>query len=325
MRALQVTTHNSPPTFRDIPKPRPKAGEVLIKIHACGLNFADFLMINGTYQDCPKLPFTLGMEVAGEVVELGDELDGDDLGMPDIGQRVAVFTGSGGLAEYGCFPAHRCVILPDTMTYPEAAGFQIAYSTSHVALHHRAALQPGESLLVLGAAGGVGLTAVELGKLAGARVIAAARGTDKLAIAQKAGADYLINTQSDDLRDHVKSLGGADVVYDPVGGPLFTAALRACTPEARLLSIGFASGEVPQIAANHLLVKNISVIGLYWGGYLKFRPDIITDSLAYLVALYTDGKLSPHISKIVPFDQTLTALETLKSRRSTGKLVVAVP
>lgn len=317
MRAFQVTEYDTTPQVRDVAQPEPASGEVLLKIETCGLNFGDLLMVKGSYQERPDLPFTLGMEVAGTVVTHGDGVDS-----PAIGTRVAVFGGHGGLAEYGTFPAALCVPLPEHMGFETAAAFQVAYSTSHVALDYRAKLQPGDTLLVLGAAGGVGLTAVELGKLMGATVIAAARGADKLDICTKAGADHLIDTDKDDLREVVKSHGGADVVYDPVGGDLFTAALRACNPEARVLTIGFASGKVPQIAANHLLVKNINVIGFYWGGYLKFKPEVLTNSLAQLARWFEEGKLHPHISHTLPLEQAAEGLELLRSRRSTGKVVI---
>ncbi|SFR43126.1 NADPH:quinone oxidoreductase family protein [Litoreibacter janthinus] len=319
MRAVQVTEYNHPPVVQNVPQPTPAAGEVLVKIEACGLNFGDLLMVKGTYQERPALPFTLGMEVAGTIAA-----HGEGVSSPPIGARIAIFGGSGGLAEFGTFTAALCVPLPDNMDFPDAAAFQVAYSTSHVALDYRAQLKPGDTLLVLGAAGGVGLTAVELGKLMGATVIAAARGSDKLAICKQAGADHLIDTDTDDLREVVKSLGGADVVYDPVGGDLFTAALRACKPEARVLTIGFASGTVPQIAANHLLVKNINVIGFYWGGYLRFKPEVLTDSLKQLSIWYAEGKLHPHISHTLPLAQAAEGLELLRSRKSTGKVVITL-
>jgi NADPH2:quinone reductase len=168
----------------------------------------------------------------------------------------------------------------------------------------------------------VGLTAVEIGKLMGARVIACARGADKLAVARDAGADHLIDAARDDIRDTCRALGGVDVVYDPVGGEQFKAAMRACRPEARILSIGFASGEVPQIPANHLLVKNLSVMGLYWGGYLTFRPEVVTDSLRQLLIWYEAGQLRPHVSHVLPLDRAGEALELLRTRKSTGKVVV---
>jgi len=319
MRAFHIARTGATPAICAIAPPAPKQGELRLRIEACGLNFADLLMIKGEYQDTPPAPFTLGMEVAGVVDALGPDTSG-----PAPGTRVAVFGGQGGLAEYGCFPADRAVTLPDDMPFTDAAAFLIAYGTSHVALDHKARMQPGETLLVLGAAGGVGLTAVEIGKQMGARVIACARGADKLEVARAAGADHLIDATTDDIRETCKALGGVDVVYDPVGGDQFRSAFRACNPEARILSIGFASGEVPQIPANHLLVKNLSVIGLYWGGYLKFRPKVVTDSLATLFKWYAAGCIKPHISHVLPLERADEALELLRSRKSTGKVVVTL-
>lgn len=320
MRAFQIQAFDRAPQIAELPLPEPGPGQIRLRIHACGLNFADLLMMTGTYQDTPALPFTLGMEVAGTVDAIGPDTDA-----PAPGTRVAVFGGQGGLAEYGCFDAARAVVLPDTMDDVTAAAFQIAYGTSHVALEHRARLQPSETLLVLGAAGGVGLTAVELGKMMGARVIACARGADKLEIARAAGADHLIDAEAGDIRAACRALGGVDVVYDPVGGDQFKAAFRACRPEARILSIGFASGEVPQIPANHLLVKNISVLGFYWGGYLAFRPELVTNSLAKILDWHRDGRITPHVSHSFPLDRAADALALLRARKSTGKVVVTVP
>ncbi|MBC7133965.1 MAG: NADPH:quinone oxidoreductase family protein [Roseovarius sp.] len=319
MRAYRIARQGEAPALAEIARPVPGPGEIGLRIAACGLNFADLLMIEGRYQDTPAAPFTLGMEVAGTVETLGPGVEG-----LRPGDRVAVFGGQGGLAEFGVFPAARAVRLPDSMSLVEAAAFQVAYGTSHVALAHRARLQPGETLLVLGAAGGVGLSAVEIGKLMGARVIACARGADKLAVARRAGADHLIDAATDDIREACRARGGVDVVYDPVGGDQFRAAMRACRPEARLLAIGFASGEVPQIPANHLLVKNLSVMGLYWGGYLSFRPEIVTDSLRRLLAWHTEGKLRPHVSHVLPLARTAEALALLRGRKSTGKVVVTM-
>ena len=319
MRALRIDRFGEAPALKTIDLPDPGAGEISLKIAACGLNFADLLMIDGAYQDTPDPPFTLGMEVAGVV-----EAVGQGVTTPVPGTRVAVFGGQGGLAERGVFAANRAVRLPDDMSFEDAAAFQIAYGTSHVALAHRAALKAGETLLVLGAAGGVGLTAVEIGKLMGARVIACARGEKKLEAARFAGADHLIDAASDDIRETVRGLGGADVVYDPVGGDQFTAAFRSCNPEARLLTIGFASGDVPKIPANHLLVKNLTVMGLYWGGYLKFRPDVVTESLSTLFNWYHEGKLVPHISHELPLNQATEGLALLRARAATGKIVVTM-
>lgn len=317
MRAFQVQSFDNAPALAFIPAPAPENGEVLLDIAACGLNFADMLMAQGKYQDTPTPPFTLGMEVCGTVIA-----HGPDVTTPAIGTRVAVFGGQGGMAEQGVFPAALCRPVPDDMPAETAAGFMVAYGTSHLALARRAQLQPGETLLVLGAAGGVGLTAVEIGKAMGANVIAVARGADKLAIAKDAGADHLIDSDTADIRAEVKALGGADVVYDPVGGGAFKAALGACNREARVIVIGFASGDVPQIPANIILVKNITVIGFYWGGYLKFNAKALTDSLAELMQWYADGRLKPHISHVIALDNASEALELMRTRKSTGKVVV---
>lgn len=317
MRAYQVRSFSTPPALADVSVPPPNAGEVLLDIAACGLNFADLLMAQGVYQDTPAPPFTLGMEVCGTVIAQGAGVTS-----PAMGARVAVFGGQGGMAEKGVFPAALCRPVPVGMSAEVAAGFMVAYGTSHMALTRRAQLQTGETLLVLGAAGGVGLTAVEIGKALGARVIAVARGADKLAVARAAGADHLIDSDAQDIKTAVKALGGADVVYDPVGGDAFKAALGACKPEARVIVIGFASGEVPQVAANILLVKNITVMGFYWGGYLKFQPDAMSDSLAELLDWLAEGRLKPHISHVLPLDRADEALELMRSRASTGKVVI---
>ncbi|WP_372605550.1 NADPH:quinone oxidoreductase family protein [Actibacterium sp.] len=317
MRAFQISQAGGKASIAQCATPQPTDELVQVQIAACGLNFADLLMIEGKYQDTPAYPFTLGMEVSGTVTALGPDAPADLLG-----KRVAIFAGAGGLADVGLFPAARCMVLPDSMSFEDAAAFQVAYGTSHVALEHRAKLKAGETLVVLGASGGVGLTAVEIGKLMGATVIAVARGADKLAVAQQAGADHLIDAETDDIRARIKDLGGADVVYDAVGGDQFKASFRACNPEARIVIIGFASGEVPQIPANHLLVKNITVQGLYWGGYLTFDPKVLTDSMATLFDWYAQGRLKPHISKTFSLDQADQAIDFLRSRKSTGKVVV---
>lgn len=317
MRAFIVSNFDAPPSLKETDVPTPLAHEIRVKIEACGLNFADLLMAQGKYQETPDVPFTLGMEVAGTVDCVGSAVKG-----MAVGDRIAVFGGQGGLAEFGIFDPRRAVHIPTEMSFTDAAAFQIAYGTSHVALDYRARMQAGETLLVLGAAGGVGLTAVEIGKLMGAKVIACARGADKLAVAKNAGADHLIDATNADIRAEVRALGGADVVYDPVGGDQFKAAFRACKPEARLLPIGFASGDIPQIPANHLLVKNLSVLGMYWGGYLAFKPEVVANSLKTLFAWYSQGKLHPHVSNIVPLEDAADGLALLRQRASTGKVVI---
>ncbi|WP_375230275.1 NADPH:quinone oxidoreductase family protein [Roseobacter sp. S98] len=319
MRAMQVTELGQPLSMQDIPVPDAAAGQVVVRVHTCGLNFGDLLIIKGTYQERPQVPFTLGMELCGTVTEVGEGVT--DL---QVGQRVAAYCGFDALADYAAIPASVCVPVPDQMTDEHAAAFLIAYGTSHVALDYKAHLKAGERLLVLGASGGVGLTAVELGKLMGAEVVAVARGAEKLEVAKAAGADHLINSDTDDIREIVKGLGGADVVYDPIGGDQFKAALRACRPEARLIPLGFASGEVPQIPANHLLVKNLTVIGFYWGGYTRVNPKVLTDSFRVLTDWYTQGKIHPHVSNVLPLEQANEALDLLRTRKATGKVVVRI-
>lgn len=317
MRAWRVTQSGQAAQVEQLPLLKPARGEALVRVAACGLNFADLLMQKGSYQDTPPTPFTPGMEFAGTIEALGPATSG-----PAVGSRVAAFAGSGGLADYAVVPVERLVPLPTTMSFAQAAAFQIAYGTSHLALDHRAHLQAGETLLVLGAAGGVGLTAVEIGKRMGAQVVACARGAEKLQIAKAAGADVLIDSETPDLKAAFKALGGVDVVYDAVGGPAFQAALSACRPEGRILTIGFASGEVPQIPANLLLVKNLTVIGLYWGGYLKFAPEVLTQSLTQLFGWFEEGGLRPHISHELDFEAYPQGLELLRSREATGKVVI---
>ncbi len=307
-------------TMVETQMPQPAQGQALIAIRACGLNHADLLMQSGRYQERPALPVTLGMEVAGTVLALGPDTIG-----PAIGARVATFIGSGGLAEATIAPVNHLITLPDSVDNSVGAAFQIAYGTSHLALDHKARLRPSETLLVLGAAGGVGLTAVEIGKRMGARVVAVARGADRLAVAQAAGADILIDSDTPDLKAELRAAGGVDVVYDAVGGPAFMAALSATRPEGRLLTIGFAGGEVPQIPANLLLVKNLSVMGLYWGGYLKFAPQVLTQSLAQVLDWIASGEMRPHISHHIPFDRAPEGLELLRNRTAIGKVVITLP
>ena len=315
--AYRVTAFDLAPQLQELRLEPPDAGQVQVKIHATALNFADTLMCTGTYQDTPPPPFTLGLELAGEVTALGKDVTG-----LTIGQRVAVFSGQGGLATYGNFAASRCVPIPDSLGYDAAAALQIAYGTSHMALSYKARLMPGERLVVTGAAGGVGLTAVEIGKRMGAEVIAIARGTDKLAIAQKAGADHLIDAEADDIRDQIKALGGADVVYDTVGGALYEACFRATNPDGRILLIGFAGGGLPQIKPNHMLVKNITVIGFYWGAYLGFKPAPFLASLSQLFDWAARGEITPHISNRLPLSQVDDAMDLIRSRQATGKVIV---
>ncbi|SHI94212.1 NADPH2:quinone reductase [Ruegeria lacuscaerulensis ITI-1157] len=299
------------------PDPRPGSGSSgHTRLRAELRGFADAEGELSGYATPP--PFTLGLEIAGIV-----ETVGPGVSHPKPGDRVAVYSGQGGLAEYGVFDADRAVLLHPSCSYEDAAAIQITYGTAHIALDHRARLQPGETLLVTGAAGGVGLTAVEIGKLMGATVVAQARGAEKLAVAEAAGADHLIDA-GEDLRARLLELGGADVVYDAIGGDVFMAAFRATNPEGRLLPIGFAGGEVPQIPANHLLVKNLTVIGFYIGGYLTFRPEIVRNSFETLFEWHAQGRIRPHISHRLPLADVAQGMDLLRTRRSTGKVVITI-
>ena len=319
MKAFQVTNFEKTPTIEDIQTPTPKPDQIRLKIMSCGLNFADILLKNGTYQETPELPFVLGMEVSGVVDVLGSNITNFS-----VGDRVAVFGGQGGLAEYGCFDVSRCVQLPQKMNFDDAAAFQIAYGTSHLALGYKAQTKPGDTLLVLGASGGVGLTAIQLGKLMGARVIGVARGTEKMEVIKKEGADFVLDSDDPDLVSRLKDLGGIDIVYDAVGGDQFKSAFKSCNPEARIILIGFASGNLPQLRANHLLVKNVTVHGFYWGGFLQFKPNVVTESLKQLFEWHESGQIKPHISHKFTLDQAEDALDLLKNRKSTGKVVVKI-
>ena len=319
MRVWRVSSLSETPEPAQAARPIPAPGESLVQVKAAGLNFADLLMIEGKYQVRPTLPFVPGMEFSGVIHASGPGTES----LPP-GTRVLGTCAGGALADFLCLPASRLVPIPDAMSHDEAAGFPIAYGTSHLALTYKARLQPGETLFVTGAAGGVGLTAVELGKLLGARVIASARGMDRLAVARGAGADVLIDSDAPDLKAALRAAGGVDVVYDTVGGPAFDDALRATWPDGRLLTIGFASGQVPKIAANLLLVKNLTVSGFWYGGYETHAPDLVARSMAELLALRADGRIRPHVSHVLPFKALPEGLALLRDRKATGKVVIRV-
>lgn len=305
------------------PDPRPGPGEVVVAVEAAGVNFADGLMLAGHYQNQPALPFAPGLEVAGTIAAVGAGVAG-----LAPGTRVLALPACGGYATRVAVPAARVVVLPAAMPMVTAAGFAVAYGTGHLALVHRARLQPGDTLLVLGAAGGVGLTAVELGVLLGARVIAVAQGPAKLALAAAKGAAVLIDADTADLKGALLAATrgrGVDVIYDPVGGALFDQALKAAAFEARVLAIGFASGTVPQVAANRLLVKNVDLIGFWWGAYGDKAPAVLTASLEALIALWCQGRLSLHVSETRPLAQAGEALALVQGRRATGKVVLTIP
>jgi NADPH2:quinone reductase len=323
MKAVFCREWGGPDTLRfENAASRPlRPREVRIRVRACGVNFADTLMIAGKYQVKPEFPFTPGLEAAGEVVETGAEVT-----HLAIGQRVlAVLRFGGGYAEEIALNADAVVPIPDSMDFVTAAAFPVAYGTSHFALTHRGHLKPGETLLVLGAAGGVGLTAVEIGKQLGARVIAAAGGPEKLAVAREHGADALIDYRAENIRDRVRELTGglgADVVFDPVGGDVFDQALRAVNWEARMLVIGFAAGRIQSVPANLILVKNIAVIGVVWGAQAARDPALVSRNLAELLGWWEAGRLHPLIARTFRLEEAGAAMEALLSRRYAGKIVL---
>ena len=324
MKAILCTKWGQPEDLivGDVPQPTPGPGEVRIGVRACGLNFADTLIIQGLYQEKPDFPFSPGGEIAGEILEVGAGVS-----HLKIGDRVAALCGHGGFAEEAVAPARNAIAIPDAMPYEAAAGFVIAYGTAHVALTHRAHLQAGEVLLVHGAAGGVGLAAVQIGKLLGATVIATASSQEKLDLVAANGADHLINYRSDDFRNRVKELtdgNGADVILDPVGGAVFEQSLRCINWEGRILVIGFAGGTIPKVPANLLLVKNVSAVGLYWGAYAKNDPKVLTNSLATLFGWYAQGKIKPHVSQTFPLEKAADALNSLMQRKAMGKVLLKI-
>ena len=302
--------------------PIPGPNDVHIRVRAAGLNFADTLQIAGKYQSKLKPPFIPGMEVAGEIIGLGPEVT-----RPlRIGQRVMAFMrGGGAFAEEALVDSEWLVPIPDEMDDIIAAGFPTVYGTSNFALKHRGQLKKGETLLVLGAAGGVGLTAVELGKQMGARVIAAAGGTEKCNVTIDHGADFAIDYKSESIKERVREITGgigADVVYDAVGGDVFDQAIRAVNWEARMLIIGFASGRIQQVPANLILVKNISVVGVVYGAQTERDPAYGASFVQEAADFFRQGKLKPHTGKVFPLEDATGAMNALLSRDYAGKIIL---
>lgn len=307
--------------LRELPPLSLAAHQVRIRVAAAGVNFADSLFIQGKYQEKVAAPLVPGMELAGTVEQVGA-----DVTELAVGDRVMANVTGGGFASEAVADWTDVHKIPDAMDFVTAAAFPVAYGTSHLGLL-KAALRPGEVLVVHGAAGGVGLTAVEIGAAMGATVIATAGGAEKVQIALDHGAHHGIDYKVEDVRTKVKELTGgrgADVVYDPVGGEIFDASLRSIAPDGRILVIGFASGNVPQIPANHLLVKNVTVIGYWWGAYRKLNPLLVRQSMNDALDMWTQGKLHPHVSQTLPLAQAAEALALLKSRAVSGKLVLTL-
>lgn len=309
-------------SFEEVPMPVPGPGQVLIDVEAAGVNFPDGLMVQGKYQTKPPFPFTPGSEAAGRVRAVAA-----DVATFRPGDRVVAFCGIGGYAEQVLAPASQVYALPDSVEFAPAAGFLITYGTSYHALKDRARLRAGDTLLVLGAAGGVGLTAVELGKQLGARVIAAASSADKLALARSYGADATIDYTSENLRERIKALTdgrGVDVVYDPVGGAHTEAALKSLAWEGRYLVVGFAAGTIPALAANLLLLKSADLLGVLWGASLKAHPAEHAANIAELLGWYAAGRLRPHISETYPLADARAGLQRVMQRQAQGKVVLTI-
>ncbi len=323
MKAVVCKQWGGPETLviEDIDLPEPKAGEVKIRVRAAGVNFPDVLIIQNKYQMKPPLPFSPGAEVSGDVIEVGE-------GVTHVkpGDRVVSFCGIGGFAEEVVAPAAVTLPMPPGVSYELAAVFSLAYGTSWHAVRDRAALQTGETMLVLGAAGGVGLAAVEIGKAIGARVVAAASTDEKLAICTQHGADAVINYSQGDLREAIKQTcgkNGPDVIYDPVGGKFAEPAFRSIAWRGRYLVVGFADGEIPALPLNLMLLKGASLVGVFWGEFAKREPANNQKGLAEMMGWIREGKLKPRISKTYKLDEAPQALMDMAARKVTGKVVIA--
>jgi NADPH2:quinone reductase len=307
-------------TLEEVPDPQPTEGQVLIDVYAAGLNFPDVLQIAGKYQFQPPFPFTPGAEVAGVVAEVGASVVG-----VKKGDRVMGMTGIGGMAERAVAAADSVNSIPEGMDFAAASGFELVYGTSYHALKQRGQLKPGETLLVLGASGGVGLAAVEIGKAFGARVIAAAGSDEKLQVAKNHGADDLVNYSQASLKDKIKELTsgkGADVIYDPVGGDLFDQATRSINWNGRLLIVGFASGTIPKFPVNLALLKGCQIVGVFWGDFKRREPENYRQNVSELCALFKAGKLKPLVSREFPLAEYAAALNMFVNRQAVGKIVL---
>ena len=322
MKAVLCKEYGPPESLviEDIPSPRPGRGQAVITVKACGVNFPDTLIIEGKYQFKPALPFSPGGEVSGIVKELGEGVN-----TVKVGDRVIAFTGWGGFAEEVVTEAAKLIPIPGDIDFATAASFTLVFGTAHHALKDRAHIKPGETLLVLGAAGGVGLASVELGKLMGARVIAAASSDEKLEVCKQHGADDVINYTNEDLRERVKTLtggNGVDVIVDPLGGNYSEPALRSIAWNGRFLVIGFAAGDIPRIPLNLTLLKGCSIVDVFWGSFTEHEPRHNQENLQELLTWLTEGKLKPHISATYPLGHAADALNDVLNRKVKGKVVL---
>lgn len=322
MKAVLCKKYGPPDelVIEQVPSLKPGKGQVVVSVKAAGVNFPDTLIIQGKYQFKPEPPFSPGGEVAGVIKEVGEGVSG-----VKAGDRVIAFNTWGGFAEEMLVEADRTVPLPQGMDFVPASAFILTYGTSYHALKDRAQLKAGETLLVLGAAGGVGLAAIQLGKAMGARVIAAASSDDKLEVCKSNGADELINYAAEDLRSRVKTITqgrGLDVVYDPVGGPYSEPALRDMAWNGRFLVVGFAAGDIPKIPLNLALLKGCSIVGVFWGAFTRNEMDNNRRNNEALMQLYLQGKVKPHIHATYPLERAAEALNEVLNKRVSGKVVL---
>ena len=324
MKAVLCKSFGPPETLviEEVSSPVPGPGQIVISVKAASVNFPDTLIIQNKYQYKPTLPFSPGSECAGIVKTVGD-------GVTRVreGDRVMAVTTYGSFAEEVCTDASRALEIPAGMDFPTAAAFTLTYGTSAHALLDRGELKAGETLLVLGASGGVGLAAIEIGKALGAKVIACASTADKLAVCRAHGADETINYAQEDLRERLKTLTrgtGVDVVYDPVGGPHSEVALRSTAWRGRFLVVGFAAGEIPKIPLNLTLLKGCSIVGVFWGEFMKREPQRFAEILTQLDAWFQSGKLKPYVSETLPLERAAEALTLMSTRKVKGKLVLTM-
>jgi len=308
--------------LEEVPSPKPGPGEVVLSVKAASVNFPDVLIIQNKYQFKPPLPFSLGNELAGVVKEVGEGVTN-----AKPGDRVIAFTTYGAFAEEAKTDATRLLPMPKGMDFPSAASFILTYGTTDHALRDRGRLKAGETLLVLGAAGGVGIAAIEVGKAMGAHVIACASSDEKLAVCREHGADETINYAAGDLREGIKGITGGkgvDVIYDAVGGPYTEPAFRSIAWRGRLLVIGFAAGDIPKLPLNLPLLKGADVVGVFWGDFTRREPKAFLESARQLMRWFEEGKLKPHVSATFPLEKAAEAMNLLASRKAKGKVVVQI-